>query len=103
MEWLIKITLIGSILSFFTVVGLCIADAFGFLKTPVQRKAVNKMFVISLVTTLLAVGGFVTYAFRYLTFSADQYLGFMDAITNIQKVLIEEQILHDNPDGILGQ
>jgi hypothetical protein len=102
MEWLIKVTLIGSIISFFIVVGLCIADAFGFLKTPVQRKAVNKMFVISLVTLLVAVGGFVTYAFRYLSFSAEPYLGFMDGIANIQKALIEEQILHDHPDGVLG-
>lgn len=102
MEWLIKLTLVGSVCSFFIVVGLCIADAFGFLKTSVQRKAVNKMFVISLVTLLVAVGGFVTYAFRYLSFSADPYLGFMDGIANIQKALIEEEILHDSPDGVLG-
>lgn len=102
MNRVIVLTLVFSVCAFFAVVILCIAHYFGLLKTRVDRKAVHRMFTISVITLLIAVGGFVTASFRYLSFSATPYLGFMDAIANIQKVLLKEGLLKDFPDGVLG-
>lgn len=102
MNYVIVLTLVFSIFAFFAVVALCISHYFGFLKTRVKAKEVHRMFTISVITLLLAVGGFVTVSFRYLSFSATPYLGFMDAIANIQKVLLKEDLLKDFPDGVLG-
>lgn len=102
MSWIIIFTVVLSVLCFFIVVVLCIANAFGLLKTHVQRPEVKKMFKISVVTLLIAVAGFVTASFRYLTFSAKPYLGFMNSITNIQRALEKEGLLQGSPDNVLG-
>jgi len=100
---LVITSLVLSVVAFFVVVALCIASAFGLLKTHVHRAAVDKMFKISVVSLLLTVSGFVAASFRYASFSAQPYLGIMADITSIQRVLIAEGLLQGSPCNTLGR
>ncbi|WP_077033564.1 peptidoglycan-binding protein [Pelomonas sp. KK5] len=101
MELLIRITLFASIFCFFAITGLCVAYAFGYMRGG-NGSMIKRMFASSVVVLLVAVGGFLTYAFKYLTFSMDPYLGFTSEIREIQQVLKMEQVYPDHVDGVLG-